>query len=374
MNFRRLRAIARKEILHVVRDPQSLAAAILQPFVMLLLFGWALSMDIDHIPTYVYDHDHSQQSRELIQQFQGSRFFEIKGQVQSYTAIEQAIDKRVCLIGLVIPDDFAKNLSSGKQAQIQLLIDGSDSNTAAISQGYAEGVIGSFSRNVTAEATRRSAPSGGVDPRVRVWYNPDLLSGNFIIPGLVAVILMIIAANLGSLCIAREWENGTMEQLLSTPVRPSELALGKLSAYFLIGFVDMLICLLMGAYVFGVPMKGSLALLLVSSCVFLFGALGLGIMISAMNRSQLTAYQMGTLTSFLPAFLLSGFIYSIGNMPRIIQAVALIVPARYFMNIARGVFLKGIGLRILWFDFLLLVVYGAIVFYFATKKLRQKVA
>lgn len=374
MNFRRLRAITRKELIHVVRDPQSLAAALLQPFVMLLLFGWALSMDVDHIPTYVYDHDHSPQSRELIQQFSGSRFFDIKAQVQDYRAIEQAIDRREILIGLVIPDDFSKNLGIGKPAQIQLLIDGSDSNTAAISQGYAEGVIASFSRNVTAEAMRRSPPSGGVEARVRVWYNPDLLSGNFIVPGLIAVILMIIAANLGSLTIAREWENGTMEQLLSTPLRPTEIALGKLSAYFFIGIADMIMCMLMGMYLFDVPLKGSVTLLMVSSCVFLFGALGLGIMISAMNRSQLTAYQMGTLTSFLPAFLLSGFIYSIGNMPRIIQAVALFVPARYFMNIARGVFLKGIGLRVLWFDFLLLVVYGGVVFYFAQRKLRQKVA
>ena len=185
---------------------------------------------------------------------------------------------------------------------------------------------------------------------------------------------MVIAANLSSLCIAREWENGTMEQLLSTPVRPAELALGKLSAYFVVGIVDMLICLLVGLYGFGVPLKGSLALLMVSSCTFLFGSLGLGIMISAANRTQIKAYQMSMMTSFLPAFLLSGFVYSIGNMPRVIQFVALFVPARYFMNILRGVFLKGIGLEIVWFDFLLLVVYGAMVFYFATRKLRQKVA
>jgi ABC-2 type transport system permease protein len=374
MNFRRLRAIIRKELIHVIRDPQSLAAAILQPFIMLLLFGWALSMDVDHIPTYVYDHDHSPQSRELVQQFSGSRYFQILKQVQGYAPIEQAIDRREVLIGIVIPDDFSKNLANGKPAQVQLLIDGSDSNTAAIAQGYAEGVVGTYSRQVTIDAMRRTQTAGGVEARARVWYNPDLLSGNFIVPGLIAVILMILAANLGSLCIAREWENGTMEQLLSTPVRPSELALGKLSAYFMIGIVDMLVCLLMGVYLFDVPIKGSITLLLVSSCVFLFGALGLGIMISAMNRSQLNAYQLGTLTSFLPAFLLSGFIYSIGNMPRIIQAVALFVPARYFMNIARGVFLKGIGLRVLWFDFLLLVFYGAVVFYFATRKLRQKVA
>jgi ABC-2 type transport system permease protein len=374
MNFRRTRAIARKELLHVVRDPQSLTAALAQPFIMLLLFGWALSMDVDHIPTMVYDHDHSPQSRDLVRGFSGSRYFTILDTVQSYGPIERAIDSRKVLLAVVVPEDFAKNMQTGKQAQVQLLIDGSDSNTAAIALGYAEGVVGAYSQQVMVSTARVQPAKGGVEVRARVWYNPDLLSGNFIVPGLIAVILMVIAANLGSLTIAREWENGTMEQLLSTPVRPSELAFGKLMAYFFIGVADMLMCLLMGIYGFDVPLKGSLALLLVSSCIFLFGALGMGIMISAMNRTQLTAYQMGTLTSFLPAFLLSGFIYSIGNMPRIIQAVALFVPARYFMDIARGVFLKGIGLRILWFDFLLLVTYAVIVFYFATRKLRQKVA
>ena len=209
---------------------------------------------------------------------------------------------------------------------------------------------------------------------MRVWYNTDLVSRNYIVPGLIAVILMIIAAMLTSLTVAREWENGTMEQLLSTPVRPIEMAVGKLSAYFVLGIVDMLMCLFVGMVIFHVPMKGDPVLLFVSSCIFLFGALAWGILISAMNRNQLAAYQLCTLTSFLPAFLLSGFIYSLQNMPVVIQFLALFVPARYFIEIIKGIFLKGIGLEILWFDLLLLVVYGAAMFYFATKKLRQKVA
>jgi len=174
--------------------------------------------------------------------------------------------------------------------------------------------------------------------------------------------------------VAREWENGTMEQLLSTPVRPSEMALGKLTAYFLLGMTDMLICLFVGVFIFDVPFKGSIVTLMISSCVFLFGALACGILISASNRTQLLAYQLGTLTSFLPAFLLSGFIYSISNMPRVIQAVALFVPARYFINILNGLFLKGVSFSLIWFNFVLLVGYGALMFFFATRKLRQKVA
>lgn len=375
MNFRRTKAIARKEMLHILRDPRSLFAALMQPLVMLLIFGWALSLDVDRIPTYVYDMSHSPESRELIREFRGSKYFSIKDEVHSYTPIDLAINRRDCLLGVVIPEDFGRKIGLKQPTAVQLLLDGSDSNTAAIAMGYAEGVVSSYSAELQVPIQTQS---GGVpptvSPEVRVWYNPDLLSSNFIVPGLVVVIVMIIASNLGSLTIAREWENGTMEQLLSTPARPFELAFGKLCAYFVVGAADMLIALIVGVFVFDVPMKGSLTLLLVSSSVFLFGALGLGIMVSAMFRSQLMAYQMGTLLSFLPAFLLSGFIYPITNMPRVIQIVSLMVPARYFMEVTRGIFLKGIGLELLWFNFLLLVAYAVVVFYFAARKLRQKVA
>ena len=375
MSFRRTRAIARKEMLHILRDSRSLFAALLQPLVMLLIFGWALSLDVDRIPTFVYDLDQSPQSRDLVKDFRGSRYFQVVEEVHSYRPIEQAIDRRKCLLGVVIPVEFAKNIDLKQPAQVQLLIDGSDSNTAAIAQGYAESIVSLYSQRLQAPIqTAAGRVPASVNADVRVWYNPDLLSGNFIVPGLIVVIVMIIAANLGSLTVAREWENGTMEQLLSTPARPSEIALGKLSAYFVVGAADMIIALVVGIFVFDVPMKGSLLLLLTASAIFLFGALGLGIMVSAMFRTQLMAYQIGTLLSFLPAFLLSGFIYPIGSMPRVIQVVSLIVPARYFMEISRGIFLKGIGIQLLWFNLLLLIAYAVIVFYFATRKLRQKVA
>jgi ABC-2 type transport system permease protein len=375
MSFRRTRAIARKEMLHILRDGRSLFAALLQPLVMLLIFGWALSLDVDRIPTFVFDLDQSPQSRDLVKDFRGSRYFQIVEEVHGYRPIEQAINRRSCLLGVVIPVHFAKDIDLRRPAQVQLLIDGSDSNTAAIAQGYAESIVSLYSQRLLAPVqTAAGYVPASVIPDVRVWYNPDLLSGNFIVPGLIVVIVMIIAANLGSLTVAREWENGTMEQLLSTPARPSEIALGKLSAYFVVGAADMVIALVVGIFIFDVPMKGSLLLLLTSSAIFLFGALGLGIMVSAMFRTQIMAYQMGTLMSFLPAFLLSGFIYPIGSMPRVIQVVSLLVPARYFMEVSRGIFLKGIGIELLWFNLLLLIAYAAAVFYFATRKLRQKVA
>ena len=377
MNFRRLRAIARKEILHIVRDARSLASALLTPLIMLLIFGYALSLDVDRIPTIIFDLDHTPQSRDLVMEFQGSKYFQIVEQVQSYRPVEDAMESRHALLAVVINPDYARHLLAGEEATVQLLLDGSDSNTASIAQGYAEGVIQNFGGRVRTDAQTMMAgrvPQMGVGVETRVWYNPDMLSRNYIVPGLIAVIMMIITGNLSSLTIAREWESGTMEQLLSTPARPAEIALGKLSAYFLVGLIDMVICLVMAVYVFGVPLKGSLIFLIVSSCVFLFGSLAMGILISASARSQLVAYQLGTLTTFLPGFLLSGFIYSISSMPPVIQFVSLFVPARYFINIIKAVFLKGTGIELLWVDFLLLCIYGVLMFFLTARKLREKVA
>ena len=346
MNFRRTRAMARKELLHIVRDPRSLMVALTQPVLVLLLFGYALSLDVDRIPTMIYDADRSAESQKLVQEFRGSRYFQVVDEVDSYKPIERAMDQRRILVGVAIPADYSRDLLQGKESPVQILLDGADSNTASIAQGYAEGLVQTYARHARDNATSLRTGSvlqPPVDTRVRVWYNTDLVSRNFIVPGLIGVITMIIAALLTSLTIAREWENGTMEQLLSTPVRPVEMALGKLSAHFLLGLTDMLIALFVGVVIFKVPMRGSLVLLLFSSCVFLYGALAWGLYISAMFRSQIAAYQMGTLTSFLPAFLLSGFIYPIANMPWIIRVISVMVPARYFIDMTKGIFLKGTG-------------------------------
>src|SRR5262249_24599709 len=233
--------------------------------------------------------------------FRGSKYFKIVDEVNSYKPIEQAIDSRKALVGVVIPPDYSRDLLEGKEAQVQIILDGTDANTASIAKGYAEGLVQMYAQQQRDSA--QSQRAGGVrqpplDARVRVWYNTDLLSRNFIVPGLIGVIIMIIASLLTSLTIAREWENGTMEQLLSTPVRPAEMAMGKLLAYFALGLTDMLIALFVGIVIFDVPFKGSPVLMLFSACVFLFGALAWGIFISASFRSQLTAYQMGTFTSF----------------------------------------------------------------------------
>jgi ABC-2 type transport system permease protein len=377
LNLRRTGAMARKELLHIIRDPRSLMAALTQPVMVLLLFGYALSLDVDRIPAMIYDADRSAESQKLVQEFRGSRYFQIVDEVDSYKPIERAMDQRRILVGIAIPSDYSRNLLQGKEAPVQVLLDGSDSNTASIAQGYADGLIQTYARHAREDAQSMRAGSVQqlpVDTQVRVWYNTDLVSRNYIVPGLIGVITMIIAALLTSLTIAREWDNGTMEQLLSTPVRPAELVLGKLAAYFALGITDMVIAVVIGALVFDVPLKGSIVLLFAASCICLFGALCWGIMISAVARTQLLAYQMGVTSSFLPAFLLSGFIYSIGNMPEVIQAVSYIVPARYFVTILKGIFLKGVGLDVLWLEMILLSVYALAVFFLATRRMRQKVA
>src|SRR5947209_4026296 len=377
MSYRRHRAIFVKELHHITRDARSLGMALAVPVMMLLLYGYALSLDVDRIPTLVYDMNQTSASRDLIRQFQGSRYFQIRGFVAGYPAIERGIDRNQVLMGLVIPRDYSQKIDEGRVAPVQVLLDGSDSNTASIVLGYAESVVRGYSVQLRSTVMNRRGGervSPPVDARMRVWYNSSLESKNYVVPGLIAVILQIIAALLTSLTIAREWEMGTMEQLLSTPLRPVEIVLGKMMAYFVVGVVDATVALLVGLFVFGVPLRGSLLVLAVSTCIFLFGALFWGIFVSATAKTQLQAYQLGLLSSFLPAFLLSGFVYSIETMPSVIRVITYIVPARYVVTILQGIFLKGVGLRVLWGELAFLAAYALIVFVLATRRLNRKLA
>jgi ABC-2 type transport system permease protein len=377
MSWRRLRAVWVKELHHITRDSRSLAMALAVPVMMLLLYGYALSLDVDRVPTLVYDQDQTSASRDVIRQFQGSRFFDILGFAAGYPAIERAIDRNEILMAVVIPRGYSEDIRIGRQGQVQILIDGSDSNTASIVLGYAENVVRGYSAQIRAEAMNRRGGeqfAAPVDARLRVWYNNTLESKNYVVPGLIAVVLQIIAALLTSLTIAREWEMGTMEQLLSTPLRPVEIVLGKMMAYFAVGLADAMVALLVGLFVFQVPLRGSILVLAVSVCVFLFGALFWGIFVSAAAKSQLQAYQMGVLSSFLPALLLSGFVYAIETMPRPIQLITRIIPARYVVTIMKGVFLKGVGLEVLWGELGFLALYATLVFLLATRKMNQKLA
>jgi ABC-2 type transport system permease protein len=297
--------------------------------------------------------------------------------VNGYEAIDRGINSNHILAGIVIPRDFGKDLRAGRGANVQILVDGSDSNTAAIASGYAENVVQAYSSSVRFDVQNRRLghhPAPPVEARMRVWYNSSLESKNYVVPGLIAVILMIIAAQLTSLTVAREWDNGTMEQILSTPLRPKEMVMGKMLAYFVVGLVDSAISLVVGLTVFTVPFRGSFLVLAVSTCLFLFGALFWGIFVSAAAKTQVAAFQLGMLSSFLPGFLLSGFVFAIDTMPKVIQVISVIVPARYFVTILKGVFLKGVGFRLIGLELVFLAIYAGIVFLLAVQKMNQKVA
>ncbi|TAM80358.1 MAG: ABC transporter permease [Acidobacteria bacterium] len=361
MNYLRAWAVARKEFLHVLRDPRSLAMAIAMPMLLLLLFGYALTLDVDNVPIVVWDQSQTPASRELISRFRGSRYFSIKGYGWNYPGLEREIDSGNVLAALVVPRDFTNQIRSGRQASLQMIVDGSNSNTATLAVGYADSVTRAYSQELSLKEIRRA---GGavqdtpVDFRPRVWFNPELESRNYIIPGLIAVIMMVIAALLTSLTVAREWERGTMEQLISTPVTGRELIMGKLLPYFSIGLLDVLLAVLLGDLLFHVPLRGSVLLLFVSAAVFLAGSMALGVLISVIAKNQLMANQLAMVVTFLPSFLLSGFVYPISNMPTVIQWITNLVPARYFITLLKAIYLKGVGVPTLAGEGLLLVVYA----------------
>lgn len=358
MSLTRLLAMSRKEVLQLRRDTRSLILAFLLPMMLLILFGYAISWDVRNIHIAVLDGDRSAASRELIDAFRSSSYFTIVQNLDRPAQIGDIFDRSVAQAVLVIPAGFSSDLSGGRTAAIQTVVDGSDANTATIVLAYSEAIARTFSGKVMLRGMKTDRPLSSITPESRVWYNEELASRNMIVPGLVAVIMMIIAAMLTSLAIAREWERGTMEQLAATPVSRVEVVLGKLLPYLAIGLTDVVVCSILGVLLFDVPFRGNAALLMVLSFFFLTGALGLGIFISAATKSQVLATQVAMMVTYLPAFLLSGFMFAIEVMPAPLRAVTYLVPARYFLVVTRGIFLKGVGVEVLWFQGLLMIVFA----------------
>jgi len=376
MNLKRILAIASKEFIQIKRDPRSLALAIFIPVLLLIIFGYGLSLDIDRVRTVIWNQDASSElTRNFLLNFKYSKYFKIVRYTDNYRDIEHLIDSGEVMMAMIIPKDFSHYLQSGKTATLQLLVDGSDSNTATIAAGYVRAVVAKYNVQlvVQAFAARGFKPPEPVDMRSRIWFNEGLNSRWFIIPGVIAMIIMIIAALLTSICISREWERGTMEQLISTPVKSGELVIGKFLPYFTIGFFDLFVAVVMARLIFGVPFRGSYILLIILSIFFLTGALSQGISISASARTQLLASQLATLTTFIPTMLLSGFIYPIFNMPQAVQTVTYLIPARYYIVILRGLFLKGNGMDVMWDEALFLVLFALLMFTIAIRKFKKKV-
>lgn len=375
MNLNRILAMAGKEIIQIRRDSRSIAIVVAMPLIMMLAFGYGVSFDTKHIPVYIYDREGSQQSQDFLKRFQASHYFRVVRSVSSYRELVRAIDGGQCQIGIVVPADFSRRLSSGETVSIQALADGTDSNSANLGMNYSEAVVQSYLRQVQLQWQQRRG--GGTPPPVisvdsRTWFNESLESRATIVPGVVALVMAVVGTFLTSMTIAREWERGTMEQLISTPVSPMEIMLGKLSPYLIIGLFDTCVCAALGVWWFGVAFRGSVGVFMLSSLLFLTVVLSLGYFISVIARTQLAASQISLLVTFLPSFLLSGFMYPIDQMPAVIQVMTHIIPARYYMAILRNVFLKGTPLSSMWQDFFGLTLFALILAIVATRAFRKR--
>lgn len=376
MNFNRLFAIAYKETLQVWRDPRSLSIALLMPLLQMVLLGYGVSLDIRRVPLCIHDQERSQTSRELVERFVASGWFAAVHHLADERAVRDAMDRGICAGAVTIPVNFSRVLATTGAAEVQTVFDATDANTTAIAIGYAQGVIAlaaaDFAVRWAAAHGTRAPTVGSVDLRPRVWFNETLDSRNFIIPGVVAVILGLVGAQLTSLTVAREWERGTMEQLISTPVTALEVMTGKLLPYFAIGAFDAAFCLCASAFWFDVPFRGSLATLVLTTFLFTVVVMGIGYLVSVRIRSQLGASQVALMLTMLPTSLLSGYTFPIDQMPAPIQAVTLLVHARYYVTILRAVFLKGSTVADLAVPILALVLYAAAIIWIAARAFRKR--
>lgn len=375
MTPRRLIAIAYKETLQIWRDPRSLAVALLMPLMQMTLLGYGVSLDIKHVPLCIYDQENSQLSRALAERFTASGWFTQTAVLNSDEAVHRAMDRSSCLAALVIPVDFSRILFSSGNASVQLVLDATDTNTTNVATGYAQAVVAAFNADLAAQWEQAHAPAPGttgqIDLNSRVWFNEGLDSRNFIVPGVVAVILALVGSQLTSLTISREWERGTMEQLISTPVTGLELMFGKLIPYFAIGMVDAAFCLAAAAFWFHVPFRGSLATLIVTTALFALVVLGIGYLLSVRIHSQLGASQIALMLTMLPTTMLSGYTFPIDQMPAAIRVISWAISARYYVTILRAVFLKGSALAGLIVPVAALILYAIVIIILAARAFRK---
>ncbi|WFA08586.1 ABC transporter permease [Tissierella sp. Yu-01] len=373
INIKRIIAVIRKEFYQIKRDKRTIAIILLMPIMELLLFGYAASTSVDHIPTVVFNNDIGTESRALLDSFTNSQYFDIDYLAYSMDDVQEYIDDGYAKAGIIIPPEYSKDIKSGKTAQIQLLVDGSDPTTAQTILQSAGAVAQSMAVQITgAKASSINMISQPLDLRSRVWYNPDMSSINFNVPGLIGVILQTVTLMLTSFSIVREREKGTLEQLIVTPISKMELMIGKIVPYVIIGFIDIILALALSVFWFKVPVAGSITLLLLFSVVFLFSALGVGLLISTVSKSQLQAMQL-SMFMIMPNILLSGYMFPREAMPKIIQVISNIFPLTYFIKVLRGIILKGNTLTSLRYEFIILIIFGFTVLTAATIKFKKKI-
>jgi len=361
--IRSVLAVIRKEILQISRDTRTLAFILGLPALLLLMFGFALNFDVKHIPFAVCDESRSAAGRELAGRFTRTEYFDLKYSLTDSRDLDHLMGEDRVKAALVIPGDFADNLAAGRPAPVQVIVDGTNAASASTAAGYVAAIVQDYSVRATAEildARGLGGLSTPLDLETRVWFNPELRSANFLVPGLMAFILMVIVVVSTAFSIVREKERGTMEQILVSPLRPLELVVGKTIPYVFLSLLSSHAVLFLGYALFGVSIKGNYFLLLLAMTFFVIGGLGQGLFISAITRTQQVAFQLALLSSFLPTFVLSGFIFPVRNMPLVIQAATYLVPARFFLDVLRGIILKGAGIGAFWKDLLLLAGFAAL--------------
>ncbi|HQI01523.1 MAG TPA: ABC transporter permease [Deltaproteobacteria bacterium] len=375
MSLRKIVAVTRKEFYHLMRDPRSLILAFVMPLCLILMFGYALSLDVNNVEVVFVDYDRTDLSRDLIRRIDASPYFHVGASLRNAREVAGYLDRGWTEIGIVIPPDFTRNIRSERPAPLQVLMDGSDPNFASISRGYINAFIERYNRMLLLEfldkkGVERIKPP--VEGRIRVWFNEDLESRKFIVPGLIAVIIMIAGAMLTSLVIAREYENGTMETIKSLPITAFELLMGKSIPYFIIALSNVLISVLLAQVLFGIVMKASFWLMMAASAIYIFVALALGLLISTATKSQLLANQGAILLTFLPSQMLSDFIFPVSNMPKALQLVTYAVPAKYYINILGGIFLKDLPFMSMWKDFAVLALMFLLMAFISMRLLKKE--
>jgi ABC-2 type transport system permease protein len=369
-----LRAVVKKELIQVSRDVRTLVFLLVIPGFLLLMYGYALNFDVKHIPLAVCDKDQSAVSREFIGNFTHTEYFDLKVRVDDVRDIDALMGEERVRVALVIPSDFSENLLAQREAPVQVIVDGANATSASTAAGYISAIVQGYSVRLSIQSLERRGLRGLSLPlktEMRVWYNPELRSANFLIPGLMAFILMITVVISTAFSVVREKERGTMEQLMVSPLKPIELIVGKTVPYVFFSLISSHLALLLGHVLFGVSIKGNYLLLLLTMTLFVVGGLGQGLLISTVTRTQQVAFQLSIFSTMLPTFILSGFVFPVRNMPSVIQAITYLVPAKYFLAALRSIMLKGAGIRAFWDQLVFMLGFAVLMLTASTLRLKK---
>ncbi|MCF6269031.1 MAG: ABC transporter permease [Melioribacteraceae bacterium] len=365
-----------KELLQLKRDPKMFVIILVAPVFQLVFLGYAVNMDVEKVPAVIFNQDNSKTSREFLEKFSGNRYFEFVAHVDNYGDLQSYIDNGTASLAIVIPNNFEKMIARNETADIQAIFDGSDGNKASITAGYLQKIVGEYSLNIINSQRAKTgnffSPIGQITPEIRAWYNPELRTRVYMIPGIVGLLLSIITLILTSLAIVKEREIGTLEQIMVTPIKPIQLILGKLIPFALLGFAAVMVVLLAMNFIFGISPRGSITFLFATTLLYIISTLGLGLFVSTISKTQQQAMMLAIFVVLLPMTFLSGFAFPIENMPKIIQGITYIIPLRYFMTILRGIILKGAGFTELWFDVIMLLSIGVVVFSLSILRFKKR--